>query len=673
MVSVVTDTLSSREGVIPTGGDSPQSPGTRRGNGEIPVPTVQVWMGEEREGSRCRNHVPVQTVPAETRPSGTPRRIEFPRGAFLLPSVHEVFMMGKIVLEAQNLTYSFRSVPVLERISFSLEENSFSSFIGPSGCGKTTLLHILAGIYRDYGGRLDLGTGRVSFVFQRESLLEWRDALSNVLLPFEVAGTPVTGELTAKAVKLLSLVGLEGAERQFPHELSGGMRKRVEIARALVTDPALLILDEPFSALDILTREKLNILVKRLQDIRKTTVVLVTHSVEEACFLSDRIFILSNRPAAIVRIKDITTKEHTSFDRFVLTEEELRVNDEIRAEAKYLWAEEPAAEAAQPEPAAVAARRTSSAGHSAAPPSRGAAESPRTDAEQPPAGARTNRRNAGVPGPGPKRPVSMPRAGGSGSFLARHHNAFLIPLELAALYFILTWLKDLLAIPDLIMPYPRAVLTRFVSTLFSGEILPDLAMTVTESLSGFLIAFFTTMVLGYMIAKSRLLSDLLMPYLVAANTIPSVALAPFLVLWFGFGLTPKIVTSVIVIFFPMLINNTSAIKLAGDGMRDLLRFYRPSWLRSFAKFEFPAALPIIFSGVKISITLSVIGAVVGEFVSGHEGLGALVSRAKAVFDVELMFVGLLWLIALGIAYYGAANLAYRLVLRRRRRPVEKQV
>jgi NitT/TauT family transport system permease protein len=164
-----------------------------------------------------------------------------------------------------------------------------------------------------------------------------------------------------------------------------------------------------------------------------------------------------------------------------------------------------------------------------------------------------------------------------------------------------------------------------------------------------------------------------MPYLVAANTIPSVALAPFLVLWFGFGLTPKIVTSVIVIFFPMLINNTSAIKLAGDGMRDLLRFYRPSWLRSFAKFEFPAALPIIFSGVKISITLSVIGAVVGEFVSGHEGLGALVSRAKAVFDVELMFVGLLWLIALGIAYYGAASLVYRLVLRRRRRPVEKPV
>lgn len=626
--------------------------------------------------SRCRNNVPVQTVPARTRPSGTPGRTDIPRGAFLLPSVHEVFMMGKIVLEAQNLTYSFRSEPVLDRISFSLEENSFSSFIGPSGCGKTTLLHILAGIYRDYGGRLDLGTDRISFVFQRESLLEWRDALSNVLLPFEVAGTPVTGELTAKAMELLSLVGLEGAERQFPHELSGGMRKRVEIARALVTDPELLILDEPFSALDILTREKLNILVKRLQDIRKTTVVLVTHSVEEACFLSDRIFVLSNRPASIVRIKEIPTKEHTSFDRFVLTDEELRVNDEIRAEAKHLWAEEPSAEAMQPEP--IAAVR--SAGGTEAGPSGAAPEKPRDGDSRPTAGVRRGlhetsvpRRAPGVRGAGPKRQVPTSRSVDRGSFMSRYHNAFLIPLELVALYFLLTWLKNLLVIPDLIMPYPRAVLTRFISTFVSGEILPDLTMTVTESLSGFGIAFFTTMVLGYAIAKSRLLSDLLMPYLVAANTIPSVALAPFLVLWFGFGLTPKIVTSVIVIFFPMLINNTSAIKLAGDGMRDLLRFYRPSWLRSFAKFEFPAALPIIFSGVKISITLSVIGAVVGEFVSGHEGLGALVSRAKAVFDVELMFVGLLWLIALGIAYYGAASLVYRLVLRRRRRPVEKPV
>jgi NitT/TauT family transport system permease protein len=175
-----------------------------------------------------------------------------------------------------------------------------------------------------------------------------------------------------------------------------------------------------------------------------------------------------------------------------------------------------------------------------------------------------------------------------------------------------------------------------------------------------------TLVLGYVIAKSRLLSNLLMPYLVAANTVPSVALAPFLVLWFGFGLAPKVITSVIVVFFPMLISNVSAIRLAQDECRDLVNFYRPGALKTFVKFEFPAALPVIFSGIKVSITLSVIGAVVGEFVSGHQGLGSLVRTAKANFDMELMFVGLIWLIITGLTYYGLASGLFSYLISKRR-------
>jgi ABC-type nitrate/sulfonate/bicarbonate transport system permease component len=119
----------------------------------------------------------------------------------------------------------------------------------------------------------------------------------------------------------------------------------------------------------------------------------------------------------------------------------------------------------------------------------------------------------------------------------------------------------------------------------------------------------------------------------------------------------------------MLINNVSAFRLAEDGTRELVSFYRPAPSRRFAKFELPAALPVISSGIKVSVTLSVIGAVVGEFVSGATGLGSLVSRAKASFDVELMFVALLWLVALGLGYFGAAHLVFALGQRRRHKSV----
>jgi NitT/TauT family transport system permease protein len=236
---------------------------------------------------------------------------------------------------------------------------------------------------------------------------------------------------------------------------------------------------------------------------------------------------------------------------------------------------------------------------------------------------------------------------------------------LAVAFILLAVLKGTLPIPDLLFPHPWGILTRFFSTFGNPQVIRDLGVTVTESLSGFAIAFGLTMMLGYGIAKSRRASQLLMPGLIVANTIPSVALAPFLVLWFGFGLAPKVVTSVIVIFFPMLINNIAAIRTADERLSNLKRFYDPGWVKAFTLFELPAALPMVFSGVKVSITLSVIGAVVGEFVSGSEGLGALVSRAKANFDTELMFAGLIWLALLGLTYYGTASLVYWLVTRHR--------
>ncbi|HEY9594372.1 MAG TPA: ABC transporter permease subunit, partial [Spirochaetia bacterium] len=459
----------------------------------------------------------------------------------------------------------------------------------------------------DREGRIDVRARRVSFVFQNDALLPWRTALANVLLPFELAGESVTAELRARASTLLVDLGLVDCDDRYPNELSGGMKKRVEIARALITDPDLLILDEPFSSLDIITREGLNLLLRDLHGRSAFTAVMVTHSVEEACFLSSSVFVLSSRPGRIIERRVLAPSDDPP-ETYILSAAEREAAAEIRRQARELWA----ASSVSVAPTAPAAS-------------------------------------------GEGRPDGR----GIGAGLRRRLGLALIPLELVALYFLVSFLCRAIPIPSWIIPPPYDVLKRFVTTLVHGTILPDLATTAYESFVGFAAGFLVSLLLGYGIAKSRLASRLLMPWLIASNTIPTIALAPFLVLWFGFGMAPRIITSVIVIFFPMLINTISAIGLAEKSTGQLAAFFRPGRLRRFVHFELPASLPVIASGMKVSITLSVIGAVVGEFVSGERGLGALVSIARANFDVELMFVGLTWLVILGLFYYSVAVLAER--------------
>ena len=520
------------------------------------------------------------------------------------------------IIEASDLCFSFGDKRVLEDISFAVGRGEFVSFIGPSGCGKTTLLNLAAGVLKPQTGTLSVRADRLSFVFQNDTLLPWRTAFSNVLLPLEAAGLPVDGEATRRGRLLLSEMGLEDCGALPPAELSGGMKKRVELCRALIMQPDLLILDEPFASLDLITRERLNTQIRGLCASKGVSAVMVTHSVDEACFLSDRVYVLSALPARIIDAKNLPKNGHAVPEQFLLSVEETEAERAIRRDAKVLWTKAPEEEPVQ----GAGGKKT--AGGSAA--------------------------RAGS-GHGADLP----------EFLHRHWSSFLIPVELAALFLLLSWIKTAFSVPDAVFPAPAAVAGRFVSTLLDGTILPDLAMTVMESLVGFLIAFALTAVLGYAIAKSRLLARLFMPYLIGANAIPSVALAPFLVLWFGFGAAPRIASAVILIFFPMLISNISAIGMAERSTGQLVGFFKPGRMRTFRLFELPAALPQIVSGVKVSGTLSVIGAVVGEFVSGHQGLGALVGIAKASFDFELMFVGLLWLILMGLAYYAAAQLAYR--------------
>jgi NitT/TauT family transport system ATP-binding protein len=213
------------------------------------------------------------------------------------------------VLSCDNLSFTYPNanggLHVLAGVSLSLQPREFVCVVGPSGCGKSTLLKLLAGLLPPTEGQVVLDgaplTGpdeRLSLVFQKANLMPWRSVAANIALPLELRGVPAD-ETRRQTQELIDLVGLIGFEQARPRDLSGGMEQRVAIARALVTHAQVLLLDEPFGALDALTRERMATELLRIWEARKTTVVMVTHSIPEALLLADRVLVLSPRPAHV--------------------------------------------------------------------------------------------------------------------------------------------------------------------------------------------------------------------------------------------------------------------------------------------------------------------------------------------------------------------------------------
>jgi NitT/TauT family transport system ATP-binding protein len=217
-----------------------------------------------------------------------------------------------IDIRGLSLTFQTADAPVvaLDGINLAIRRGEFVSLIGPSGCGKTTLLRVIADLETPSAGYIAVNgvsaaAARLKraygYVFQAPALYAWRSALRNVMLPLEVIGMPAS-ERRVRATRYLSMVGLAGFERKFPWQLSGGMQQRVSIARALAFEPELLLMDEPFGALDEITRDHLNDQLLRLWEQTGKTVVFVTHSISEAVFLSNRIVVMSPRPGRILEI-----------------------------------------------------------------------------------------------------------------------------------------------------------------------------------------------------------------------------------------------------------------------------------------------------------------------------------------------------------------------------------
>lgn len=220
---------------------------------------------------------------------------------------------GIVSLAGVHKTYETDTgdVHALDPVSFKFDRGEILSVVGPSGCGKSTLLRILAGIEPASGGQIVIGgkqltgpTPDMGIVFQRDLLLDWRNVLENVMLPAELAKRS-TPEMRDRAIDLLSELGVADFANRYPYELSGGMRQRVAIARALLLRPSMLLLDEPFSALDAMTRDQMNVILQRLQQHEEVTTLLITHSIVEAVFLSDKVLVMSPRPGRVLDLVDI--------------------------------------------------------------------------------------------------------------------------------------------------------------------------------------------------------------------------------------------------------------------------------------------------------------------------------------------------------------------------------
>ncbi|WP_207478890.1 ABC transporter ATP-binding protein [Arenibaculum pallidiluteum] len=220
------------------------------------------------------------------------------------------------VVEARRLTLVYQTpdapVTALSDIDLTIRKGDFVSLIGPSGCGKTTLMRVIADLERPTGGTVTVNGGTpeqarldrsYGYVFQAPALYPWRSIERNVMLPLEIMGMS-KAERQARAKRYLDLVGLSGFARKFPWQLSGGMQQRASIARAMSFEPELLLMDEPFGALDEITRDKLNLHLLRLWAQTGLTVVFVTHSIPEAVFLSSRVVVMSPRPGRIVEVID---------------------------------------------------------------------------------------------------------------------------------------------------------------------------------------------------------------------------------------------------------------------------------------------------------------------------------------------------------------------------------
>lgn len=495
---------------------------------------------------------------------------------------------------------------VLRPVNILIPHGKFVSIIGPSGCGKSTLFNIVAGLLPPTSGDITIGEksilgekGYVGYMLQKDMLLPWRTIIDNIILGLEIKGVPKR-EARKQALPLMEKYGLSGFEKNYPCELSGGMRQRAALLRTLLYDREIILLDEPFGALDAQTRQSMqNWLLEIWEDFHKT-VLFVTHDMDEAIYLSDIIYVFSGRPGYVkekitVHLKRPRKQEDMLETDFWDLKQHLMggMSDEKEAyEVEYY------------EPKSVLAMQADRR-----------EEKHRRKQKK---GIRAGRILLGV--------------------------AILLFWEISAR---LGW------IDDYYWSSPSLIAQTAIVQWKEKNLAYDIYFTSMSTIGGFLAGTLGGAVLGLSFWWSKTFAKIFEPYLVMFNAIPKLALAPILIVLFGIGFSSKVMLAFLMTVISCALATVSGVENVDESMETLLYSLGAARWQVFGKVVVPAVLPWMLGSLRINISLALAGAIVGEFIASGHGLGRMVIYAGTILDTTLVWVGVIVLSLLAMVMYFA--------------------
>ncbi|MFN8510716.1 MAG: ATP-binding cassette domain-containing protein [Deinococcaceae bacterium] len=453
---------------------------------------------------------------------------------------------------------------ILDNISLDVKKGEFIAIIGASGGGKSTLLRLLAGLVKAKTGTVHVADSP-AFVFQDYRLLPWRTALGNVQLPRQIQRCRGLDPKEA-----LKQTGLQDHAKSYPHQLSGGMKARVAIARALAQSSDILLLDEPFAALDALVRERFNAELLHLHEKSGRTTLLVTHSIREAVYLADRVVVLKD--GSLEAILDTHTEGRITA-----------YTDGIEAKLKTLLGQGNSTFLIQTE-------------------------------------------------------ISPPRLN------------FLAPLSTLVAFFVLWHVFATRIDNAFLLPTPLEVVHAFQEN--AASLCDALLVTLKTALAGLLCGSFFGMALGYFLGRFPILEKALAPFLIASQNTPTVIIAPLLMNALGFGFLPGVIVASTISFYPFLVSTMVGLREVDQEYHELFATLKANRWQRLWFLDVPGALPVILGGLRLGLSLSLIGAVVWEFVNPNiPGIGLTVTLAKNQYRTAEAFAAVLLLVLTGCGFY----------------------